>query len=214
VAAHDILDAVSRRRILPVLVAAALATTLLAGCKSNVGAAARVGGTTISESDVNRYLNPKGAASPAQASAQTAAPRSEILHFLVQEQLFERTLRHFGIRATTGELAAQHDPAAATLLGTQLTGDALDRALDTQLPRSGIKASFRATFLRVQELEYLLIKRRNLTRFAELVALVRQAKVSVRVSPRYGTWDAANLQLNGKTPLPSFVSAQPAAGGS
>ena len=206
----------SRRRIVAAFVAAALATTLLAGCKSNVGVAARVDGTTISESDVNKYLNPKGVASEvaAQSGAQTVSPRAEILHFLVQEQVFERTLRSLNIRPTAGDLAAQHDAAASTLLQTQLTGADLDRALDRQLPRSGVRASFRNTFLRVQELEYLLISKRNLTQFSQLVALVRKAGVKVSVSPRYGSWDAANLQLNNKSPLPSFVSAQPVAGGS
>lgn len=206
----------SRRRIVAALAAATLAATLLAGCQSNVGVAARVGGTTISESDVNKYLSPNGVASDvaAQAGDQTVAPRSEILHFLIQQRLFERTLRHLGIRPTPGDLAALHDEAAATLLQTQLTGDAVDRTLDKQLPRSGIKASFRPTFLRVQELEYLLIKTRRLTQFSELLKLVRQAHLPVSVSPRYGTWDEANLQLNGKSPLPSFVSAQPAPGGS
>jgi len=207
---------VSRRRIVPVLVAAALAATLLAGCKSNVGVAARVNGASISESDVNKYVSPKGVASAvaAQAAGQTVSPRAEILHFLIQEQVFERTLQHLNIRPSAGELAAQHDQAASTLLQTQLTGADLDRTLDRQLPRSGVRASFRNTFLRVQELEYLLITKRKLTQFSQLVAIVRRAGIKVSVSPRYGTWDAANLQLNGKSPLPSFVSAQPAAGGS
>ena len=206
----------SRRRIVPALVAAALATTLLAGCKSNVGVAARVDGATISESDVNKYVSPKGVASAvaAQAGDQTVSPRAEILHFLIQEQVFERTLRSLNVRPSAGELAAQHDAAASTLLQTQLTGADLDRTLDRQLPRSGVRAAFRNTFLRVQELEYLLITKRKLTQFSQLVAIVRQAGIKVSVSPRYGTWDAANLQLNGKSPLPSFVSAQPAPGGS
>jgi hypothetical protein len=207
---------VSRRRIVPALVAAALAVTVLAGCKSNVGVAARVSGTTISESDVNKYVSPKGVASSAAAQGgdQAPSPRSEILHFLIQEQVFQKTLRHQGIRPSAGDLAAQHDAAAATLLNTQLTGADLDKTLDRQLPRSGVRASFRNTFLRVQELEYLLIKNGRLTQFSQLLALVRKAGIKVSVSPRYGSWDEANLQLKGTSPLPSFVSAQPAAGGS
>jgi len=205
---------VSRRRIVPALVAAALATTLLAGCKSNVGVAARVDGKSISESDVNKYVSPNGVASEvaAQAGDQPVSPRAEVLNFLIQERVFEQTLRSLNIRPSAGELAAQHDAAASTLLQTQLAGDDLDRTLDKQLPRSGVRASFRDTFLRVQELEYLLITKRKLTQISELVALVRKAGIEVTVSPRYGTWDAAHLTVSSVSPLPSFVSAQPAGG--
>jgi len=205
---------VSRRRIVPALVAAALATTLLAGCKSNVGVAARVDGKSISESDVNKYVSPNGVASEvaAQAGDQPVSPRAEVLNFLIQERVFEQTLRSLNIRPSAGELAAQHDAAASTLLQTQLAGADLDRAVDKGLPRSAIRASFRATFLRVYELEYLLITKRKLTQISELVALVRKAGIEVTVSPRYGTWDAAHLTVSSVSPLPSFVSAQPAGG--
>ena len=204
----------SRRRIVPALVAAALATTLLAGCKSNVGVAARVDGKSISESDVNKYVSPNGVASEvaAQAGDQPVSPRAEVLNFLIQERVFEQTLRSLNIRPSAGELAAQHDAAASTLLQTQLAGADLDRAVDKGLPRSAIRASFRATFLRVYELEYLLITKRKLTQISELVALVRKAGIEVTVSPRYGTWDAAHLTVSSVSPLPSFVSAQPAGG--
>jgi len=206
---------VSRRRIVPAVVAVVLATTLLAGCKSNVGAAARVDGTRISESDVNQYVSPKGVASDvaAQANGQQPAPRSQILHYLVQAQLFEHVLAHFGIHPTDGQLEAQHDAAAQTLLQTQLAGADLDRTLDRQLPRAGIRSSFRSRFLRTLELEYLIIRDRKLTQFSQLLAVVQQARVKVSVSPRYGTWDAKNLQLNGQPPLPSFVTQQPVTGG-
>jgi hypothetical protein len=203
---------VSRRRIVPALVAAALATTVLAGCKSNVGVAARVGGTSISESDVNKYVDPKGA--PSAAANQNASARSVILSVLVQEQVFEQILRQQGVRPSAGEVAAQHD-AAGLVLNTQLTGSDLDRAIEQQvLAKLGIKRSLRPVFLRTYELEFLLVKHTNVQQFSELVAFVKKAHVHVSVAPRYGTWDATNLQVNGTSPLPSFVSAQPAAGGS
>jgi len=194
-----------------------LAAGLLAGCKSNVGLAARVGNSSISESDVNAYLNPAGVASDAaqQSGSQPPPPRTQILHYMIQERVFEQTLRHVGIRPTAADLAAEHDAAASTLLQTQLAGARLDQELDRQLPRAGIKRSFRSTFLRVQELEYLLIVRRKLTEAAQLVALVHQAKIRVSVSPRYGTWNAQQLGLdNTGAPLPSFVTAQQTPGSS
>lgn len=198
------------------LAAAALAATMLAGCKSDVGVAARVNGSTISESDVNKYVDPKGAPSQAAGqSGQNASARTVIVSLLVQERVYQQTLRHLGVRPSDGQLSAQHDAAASLLLNTQLAGGALDRAVEQQvLKKFGVKLSLRETFLRVYEYEYLLVQRAKLKQFGELVALVKKAGVKVTVSPRYGTWDAANLQVNGASPLPSFVSAQPAAGGS
>jgi hypothetical protein len=201
------------RRILITALAAILAVVGLAGCRSNVGVAARVDGHAISESDVNDFLLPGGpekSASP-QSGGQ-ASPRSQILTFQIQEQVFERTLAFLGQHPTSGELAALHDEAANLLLGTQLTGAALDNELRRQLPLSGIKASFTDVFIRVQELETAIIKDQKLQQLPELLALIKKAGVKVSVNPRYGKWDAGKLSLDGKPVIPSFVSLQPSAG--
>jgi hypothetical protein len=205
-----------KRRILTTALAASIAVAGLAGCQSNVGVAARVGGSTISESDVSQYLTGSGVdaqlAQQAQSQGQKISPRSQVLSILVQQRVFEKTLEHLNLKPTEGALAAQHDASASLLLQTQLSGSALDKALDQQLPKSGIKKIFRQTFLRTQELEYTLISKRRLTQMAELLKLVKQAGLKVSVSPRYGSWDANSLTLTNEPVLPSFLVVQPRTG--
>jgi hypothetical protein len=228
--AHDILDPhrgraarnrrepnAVRRRIVITALAATLAVTGLAGCRTNVGVAARVAGDRITESDVNGYLAPGGVDPSLAAQAKTQGqqvipPRTQVLQFLIQEKVFEKTLDDLGVRPTPGQLAASHDAAARLLLHTQLTGAALDAAIDKQLPSSGIKKSFRPTFLRVEELEYTLIQKRKLTQLSELVTLIKQAKISVSVNPRYGKWIPNQLSLDGKPVVPPYLSVQPTPG--
>jgi hypothetical protein len=210
---HDILNAV-RLRIVIAAVAATVAVAGLAGCRTNVGTAASVGGHRITESSVNDYITPAGAdpslAAQASQSNQSASPRSQVLQYLIQEQLFEKTLASVGQHPTAGQLAGYHDAAASLLLQTQLTGSNLDKAIKQGLPRSGVKASFVAKYLRVQELEYALIKSRKLTQFPQLTALIKKAKVPVSVSARYGTWAPSSLSLDGKAVVPSYLTEQPA----
>jgi hypothetical protein len=106
-----------------------------------------------------------------------------------------------------------HDEAASVLLQTQLKGAALDRAIRKGLPNSGIAPGFVTVYLRVQELEYAIIKSRQLTQLPELLALIKKAHVQVSVSPRYGKWSPATLGLDGKALVPSYLTVQPGAGG-
>lgn len=186
----------------------------LAGCRTNVGTAAVVDGHRITESDVNQYLTPRGISSAAIARAGSQGqtpppPRSLVLQFLIQEQVFEQTLHHLGVHYTDGQLSGSHDQAASLLLQTQLTGSSLDAAIEKQLPSSGVDKAFRPVFLRVEELEYLLIQSQHLTQFAQLVAQVDKAHVSVSVSGRYGTWQPKSLSLDGKPVIPAYLSVQP-----
>jgi hypothetical protein len=208
-------DAV-KLRIVTVAVAATLAVTGLAGCRTNVGTAASVGGQRITESKVNGFLTPQGPDKSTSQNGQTVSPRAQVLQVLVQEKVFERTLQ--SIRPdhsvpSAGQLAALHDAAANVLLQTSLTGAALDKALRQGLPHSGIKTSFADTYLRVQELEYSIIKAKRLTRLPELLALIKKARVHVSVNPRYGTWDIKNLAVNTAGSIPSYLSVQPGSGG-
>lgn len=206
-----------RLRTLSAGLAAVLAVAGLAGCRTNVGTAATVGGHRITESDVNGFITPKGVnaaiAANARQSGQIVSPRSQVLQYLIQEQVFERTLDSIGKVPTAGQLAGLHDQAASALLQTQLTGAALDRTLRKNLPGSGVSAKFAATFMRVQELEYAIISSRQLTQPSQLFALIKKAHVSVHVSPRYGTWNPAELGLDGKVPVPSYLTVQPGAAG-
>jgi hypothetical protein len=200
---------VKLRRIATVAVAATLAATGLTACRTNVGVAARVQGSTITESDVNTYLDPKGVASDvaaqAQSQNQTVSPRSEVLLWLIREQVFEKTLKRLNIPVSDGRLAAQHDDAGSALLQTQLAGAALDRQVEQELARIGIKKKFRAQVLRAQELELLLIKQRQMTEESQLTAAVKPAATKVSVGARYGKWDVKSLSLSSDPVLPSFV---------
>jgi hypothetical protein len=189
-------------------VAAVLAVAGLAGCRTNVGTAARVNDSRITESDVNDYIIPGGS----QNNGQTVPPRTLVLEFLVQEQIFEQTLRYLAKDhklPSEGALASYHDAAASVLFQTQLTGRQLDAAIAKGLPKSGVRASFAATYLRASELEYLVIKSQKLNQLSDLVAVVKKAGVHVTVSPRYGTWHVASLSIDGTAPTPGYLSVAP-----
>jgi len=202
-----------RRRILTAALAATLAVAGLAGCQSNVGVAARVDGHRITESSVNNYLESSGVdktlASQASAQGQQiSAPRSQVLQTLIQEQVFRKALAEQGVHPSASDLANVHDQAAASVMQTQLTGSALDTALDKRLPAFGIKSSFRPTLLRTQQLEYLFLKKVG----DQAQAALTKADIPVSVSPRYGAWDPKTLSLGTEAVLPSFVTPQPTPG--
>jgi hypothetical protein len=202
-------------RLLIAIVAGLLAVTGLTACRTNVGTAATVSGQQISESAVGDYITPTGPASSVVANAktqgQTVSPRSEVLHYLILEKVFEQTLQHNGGVPSAGQLASYHDQAASLLLQTSLTGSDLDRQLRTGLTSSGVAEKFAPVFLRVEELEYALISRQHLSQLSELVALVKKAGVTVSVNPRYGQWSTDQLGLVGGVPTPAYLSVQPSA---
>lgn len=187
------------------LAAAVLAAGGLTACKTNIGTAAYVGGHRITETDVNDYLTPTGA----KNTAQTVSPRALVLEYLIEQKVFEDTLKSLGPLPNEGVLASYHDAVASVLLQTSLTGEQLDAAINKGLPNSGVRGSFTSVYLRTSELEYAIIKKKKLTKPSELAALVHAAGVKVSVSPRYGTWHAATLSLDGKPPVPSYLSVAP-----
>jgi hypothetical protein len=206
-----------RLRTLSAVLAAVLATVGLTGCRTNIGTAATVDGVRITDSDVTRYVTPRGPdasiAANASKSNQVVSPRSQVLQFLIQQQVFTRTLKYLGKVPSNAQLAASHDEAASVLLQTQLTGGALDRAIRKGLPSSGIDPDFAKVYLRVQELEFAIIQSKQLTQLPELIAIIKKAHVPVSVSPRYGKWNSAGLGLDGKAAVPSYLTVQPGPGG-
>ena len=108
----------------------ALALGGLTACDSKVGQAAIVGGHRISESDLGKFLSPAGPSPSALSAAANAGqglyPKTEVVQFLVQQELFTQALAKNGGVPSKGELATLHDQAAATFLGTQLTGAELN----------------------------------------------------------------------------------------
>lgn len=204
------------RKCSAVLAAVTLSMTLLAGCRTNVGTAARVGSAQISESDVNRYVTTQGpnASLVKQASAQgqDVAPKSQVLQYLIQDQLFRAALQKNGGVPSAGALSRSQNAATALLFQTQLTGSALKKALVQGLTRSGVRSSFAQRYLTVQTLEYTLIKRAQLTQFADLAKLVAKSGGTVSVSGRYGKWSSTKLQLDRGAAVPTYLDLQPTPG--
>lgn len=213
---HDILVAV-KSRVLIAAVAATLAAGALAGCRTNLGTAASISGHRISDSAVGTWLRPEGPSSAAVAAAKAqgqtlGSPRSQVLQYLIMQQVLQQTLdKEAGGVPSDGVLASYHDQATSLLLQTNLAGSELDRRLGAGLQSSGISPGFSKVFLRVEEMEYLLIARKKLTQLPQLTALIRKAGVSVQVSPRYGKWNASQLVLDGKVATPSYLTVQPSA---
>lgn len=208
-------------RILGAALAATLTVTGLASCRTNVGTAAVVNGHRITESDVTDYLTPTGpdpsyAAQAEQSGQSLVPPRTQILQVLIYEQLFERALAktHNGNVPSEGEIAALHDKAAASIMQTPLTGNALDRELRRELPKQGIEADFVPTLLRFEELEYAVVTDNKISSSDQLVAVLKRSGARVRVGARYGTWDTATLSLDGKPVVPAYLHVQSAAAAS
>ncbi|MCW2644663.1 MAG: hypothetical protein JWP07_772 [Pseudonocardiales bacterium] len=188
----------------------ALAMGGLTACDSKVGQAAIVGGHRISESDLSKYVSPAGAAPSVLAAAakagQSVYPKTEVVQILIQQQLFERTLAKNGGVPTKGELAALHDQAAATFLGTQLTGAALDSYLKSAQGSYGYGSSYAQALLHTIELEAALAVKVKAQSLADLAAAVNKLNITVEVNPRYGKWDPKNLTLGGPTSnIPDFL---------
>jgi hypothetical protein len=188
----------------------ALAMGGLTACDSKVGEAAIVGGHRISESELGKYVSPAGPVpsvlSAAAKAGQEVYPKTEVVQILIQQQLFERTLAKNGGVPTAGELAKLHDQAAATFLGTQLTGAALDSYLKSAQGNYGYAAGYAAQLLRTIELEAALAVKVKAQSLADLAAAVNKLNINVQVNPRYGKWDQKTLTLGGPTSnIPDFL---------
>jgi hypothetical protein len=200
-----------RFRALGAAVAVVLAVAGLAGCRTNVGTAAWVDGHRITDSDVKELVTPTGidpslAAQAAAQHQQIQPPKSQVLTFLIQEAVYEDTLAAENVKYTEGKLTSVHDAAISEFFQGTLSGTAFENKLAQRLPKFGIDSSFIAKLVRVAELKYLLhVNNQN----TPLNTLIERAKISVTVSPRYGTWEPKSLAVNPKAPVPGYLSVQP-----
>lgn len=198
------------RRRLPAVLAAALALTLLAACRTHVGAAAFVAHTRISESDVRQYVDPHGPSAQALAQAQqsggTLNARTEATSILVTDLVFREVLSQRNLLPNAAALRQLHDPALA-FFGAQSGGAQIDATLSTSLQANGLKPTLLPKLLDNYELEYVLIQKINAQTLAELSKAVAAANVPISVSPAYGTWDPANVRV-GSAPLPAFLNTK------
>jgi hypothetical protein len=201
----------------PVAVAAALvlAAAALTACTPKAGAAAIVDDTRISTAEVGNYVTRSGPSPQAVAQAaqqeQQLLPRTTVVTYLVQQIVFTRALAATRDGMPSDSVLNQlHDRAAQTLLGSSLTGAALDKYLLDNVGQSGFTGKFPGLVVRTIELEQALIDRLKASSIEQLAAAVQKTGAHVAVNPRYGTWSAAHLDVEDPSgAVPSFLTLVP-----
>ena len=204
------------RRVMTVVALAAVAASGLSACQSKVGAAAFVGKTRITESDVASYVLVTGAPSatptPGDTSSTAAAnPKGTALSWLLQEAVYTDVLAATppgpGTKKsvpTDAELAAVHDEALQIQFHASVAGEQADQQLAAGLADSGLEPKFLTLFIRTFELEQIAIDRLDAKSPADLGAAFAKLRIDVKANPRYGSWDPSTLKLAQATP-PSFL---------
>ncbi len=180
-----------------------LAVTGLSGCRSNVGTAANVNGDRISENSVNSYARPAGQSSKAIADAASQGSsllpaKTIIVQYLVQREVYRRTLDANGDLPSAGDLS-------------RIDGGSKVSDLRTQLPPVGVDSSFATVVAQTDKLRQVLITKLNIKTVDDAVAAVRKARVTVSVSPRYGSWLPNQLVVDSRGGLPSYLTLQSSA---
>lgn len=193
-----------------VLAAAALAVAALTGCQTNVGTAAHVDDHSISASEVEDLLDPlvgeELAASGRTAGEITFIGRNLVTTWLIREQVFEQMWDKRGGLPTGEQVDEVHDRAIQFLFNsTEVeSGTAGDDAVRAALSGTGVDGAFAQTMIRAASLELVLADEIDSSSEADVIKLVADEGIEVRVNPRYGVWDASTLSL-GATALPSYV---------
>jgi hypothetical protein len=202
-----------KARALTAVVAALLSLGVVTACDSNAGVAATVGDHRITDSDVAKYVRPSGADPSIVANAASAGttlqPKVYVLDLLIKQELFEQALRSDGGVPSAGELAALHDAAVTAFLGvSQDQVDQIDSYLDANQGPNGYSSRYRDLLLRTVELELTLAQRVDAQTQQDLTKSVDKLNIPISVSGRYGSWDAANLQMSvdPSAGVPSFVN--------
>jgi hypothetical protein len=208
------------RRLLSVFAVACIAAGVLTGCQSNVGAAAFVGKSRISESDVNHYLTANAApytTTDSNGQSTTINPKSEVLSLIIADRLFTAAFK----TAPGGPPSASALSASrATVLGqTSLT----EAQLIQSVAADGYKGAYASFYITVHaEFVILETQLKDTGDGSIVLAAIAKLKMPVRVSPRYGAWESGELALDNGPILPSFLeiksvpapAATPAADGS
>src|SRR4051794_10501963 len=185
--------------------AAVLAVTGLAGCKTNVGTAAVIDGHRVTESDVNQYLTPDAQPVSEQSSGGGTvqiSPRSFVVAQLINEKLGFKILQ--AIPSVSKVTEAQLD--------AQLQNDLAGKSVTTvaeQLGLRGYTDAFYRIVLRIQEVSGVL--RNAQSNGVDVSAAFAKIKFPVTVSPRYGRWDPKGLQFSSGATVPGYLDVQPGA---
>lgn len=189
-----------RVRYLGAAVAAVLALTGLAGCKTNVGQAAVIDGHRVSESDVSQYLTPNAQPVTERDQNGTTAqvsPRSFVLSQLINERLGFAILH--AVPAVSGVTPQQID----SQLQNDLNGKS-PRQVAESLGLHGYTDDFYQIVLRVQEISSVL-RQQSGTAVQKAIATI---DFPVSVSPRYGSWDNKQLRFTSGGAVPGYLDVK------
>ena len=194
----------TRPRLAVALTAALLIVCGLSACRTHVGAAAYVGDFRISEKTVDSYVTARATpyAISTSTGTETIVPKPYVLTLLIEQRIFDRTLAQAGGPPTGAELTKAHD----TLLA-----NTTDATVAAQFARHGFAPSLEPMLVKTAELNQLLSSRFTTTAARTRAdAAYRSLGSTVRVSPRYGTWDLKTLSVSGMS-TPSFLRLNPSA---
>ena len=208
---HEILSVVRFRRILTAVVLAVLAMGGLSACQTKVGQAAATNGATLSDSDLTSYLK-AGTGPYTDSSGQRVVPKVLVLTTWIRTQLLNAAIAAHGGEATTSELNAANSAVQA--------GNSIDQA-EKAYAKYGYTNKYGDLLfdqtVRLVVLVERLAKTDDPTKALQLLssgqagntigATILATKTPVDLSPRYGTWDARSLSVNGSTKAgqPDFV---------
>ena len=187
-----------RVRTLGAIAAAICAVVALSGCNSKIGAAAVVGGDTISESTVSHLVTPTSKPFTPSGSTMQIVPKAYALQTLIRNRLFADQLASAGVRPTAADLLAAQNTAlqgASTAEETKL------------LAGYGFSNSFGPEY--VKSLALLQIINDKTTNNDAYTAQATKFFNSypVNVNPRYGKWTASSLSIGVADP-PAFLASK------
>lgn len=202
--------ALTRPRAAVAATALVAAAAALAGCQYQPGAAAFVGATRISDGQVAAYLAPTGAP---PSSAATSA-RAQAVTLLVQNLIYRDYL---GAKHAAPSAGALHAAVVAAAGGQLAQASATVRG---KLAAAGLRPSFLQPVLDNVGLQTLAIKAAGLSptnptaaEVSAFLAGLAKASGPVRLSPRYGTWNAAQLSATGAADPPYLKTTAPLVNG-
>lgn len=192
---------------------AAVAALLLSGCENKTGAAAIVGDTTISMSDVDGYVYQLSEDELAKsqfgtAENQLAFARSLVLSYSVAAEVTTQAMDKLGLDPTPAELQAAHDDGLQYIYQNpdKLTGDAADAQLASYLQSFGVEQDFLPTLLLFGEQMSLISDELHVTGLSAVGTAIGELGIEVNVNPRFGTWSFEQMSTIQGPSVPSFIS--------
>jgi hypothetical protein len=193
-----------RAPLAAVLASVAVAATATGCDSSNVGVAAKVDGTRITETQLSRYVTPAAQGVALQQSAPKTPPKSFALFILIFDRLYADLLRN-----TKGGLPA---PGVISSQINTFVGNHTPQQAVASLGVHGYTAEMDQAVLRFRALSTLLGERQQ--HGVDVSAALKKLSFPVTINPRYGTWDAKRFTVDTGTRagLPDFLKLQPAGG--